>query len=138
VTNRMATSRMATRILATRKSPSAPEVRAELWRSFVSLLKSYAAAASLNGLEHGVLVLTENSLQVAAVPGTLSVAFYQALGRGVWSVAVNSELEKGTFELHLDGAVSLDERVVEMDHAAIELISSLSTAANRNRIEVLA
>jgi hypothetical protein len=124
--------------MAMRQSPSGLDVRAELWRSFVSLLRSYAAAASLNGLEHGVLVLTENSLQVVAVPGTLSVAFYQALGRGVWSIAVNSELEKGTFELHLDGTVLLDDRLVDMDHAAIELISWLSRAANRNPIEVLA
>jgi len=117
-----------------------PDVRAELWQSFVSLLKAYAAAASFNGLEHGVLVLTENSLQIVAAPETLSVAYYQALGRGVWALTSGSDMERGTFEVNLDGSISLEESAVDMDHAAIQLIASLTDAAtssaNRNRIEV--
>ena len=42
------------------------DVRTELWCSFASMLKSYAAAASVHGITHGVLVLSEDSMHVAA------------------------------------------------------------------------
>jgi len=119
------------------KHKPAPDVRAELWQSFVGLLKAYAAAASMGGHEHGVLVLTETSLQIIAAPETLSVAYYQALGRGVWALTSGTDMNRGTFEVNLDGTISLEEIAIDMDHAAIQLIASLTSAAKQNQIEVL-
>jgi len=119
------------------RGKATPDVRAELWQSFVGLLKAYAAAAALGGKEHGVLVLTENSLQIVAAPEMLSVAYYQALGRGVWALTSGSDMERGTFEVNLDGTISLEEALIDMDHAAIQLVASLTHAANRKQNEVL-
>jgi hypothetical protein len=120
----------------TRKAHSRPDVRIELWRSFISVLKSYAAAASLNGFRHGVLELTENSLNVVALSSTLNVGYYAALGRGVWSVAAQGKQTLGSFELNADGTVFLDGIAVDMDHGAIQLIGLLTSAAKLDEIEV--
>jgi hypothetical protein len=125
---------------------SSSDVRAELWGSFVSLLKSYAAAASLHGTEHGVLVLSENTLNIFAARGTLKINYHPMIGRGVWSLfhgtdrhqdAVQPEqLDQGKFDLNLDGTITLDDNTVEMDLAAIQLIAALTHAASRDEIEV--
>jgi hypothetical protein len=120
------------------KSALKPDVRAELWHSFAVLLKSYAAAATVSGLEHGVLVLTPTSLNIVAASSTLSVGYYAALGRGVWSVITRGKQELGNFELHHDGSVSLDGAPFDMDHAAIHLIGLLTSAAKLDTVEVLA
>ncbi len=122
----------------TPKSALKPDIRTELWHSFAVLLKSYAAAATVNGLEHGVLALTPTSLNVVAASSTLSVGYYAALGRGVWSVDARGELGHGTFELNDDGSVSLDGAPFDMDHAAIHLIGLLTSAAKLDTVEVLA
>src|SRR5258708_29730567 len=112
------------------KPASKPDLRTELWHSFASLLRSYAAAASLHGLKHGVLDLTDNSVNIVAALSTLNVGYFAALGRGVWSVAAQGKQESGTFELNADGTVSLDGGAAfDMDHAAIHLIGSLTSAA---------
>ena len=45
---------------------SESDVHVELWRSFSSVLKAYAAAASLNGTEHHVDDLDEEDLEIEA------------------------------------------------------------------------
>ncbi|AXC15082.1 hypothetical protein ACPOL_5838 [Acidisarcina polymorpha] len=117
------------------------DVRTELWRSFASLLRSYAAAASLNGVEHGVLDLTPGSLEIVVKGSTLRVEYYPTLGRGVWSLTTKDKQERdkqerGTFELNADGTVALDRSEFDMDHAAIHLVGLLTTAATLDRIEV--
>jgi hypothetical protein len=113
-----------------------PDIRTELWHSFSVLLKSYAAAASLNGVEHGALDLNASSLHIAAGRSILKVGYYFALGRGVWSIFIRGKQELGNFELHPDGTVSVDNQVLDMDHAAIQIIGVLTSAANLDRVEV--
>jgi hypothetical protein len=119
-----------------RKSAGATDVGVELWRSVVSLLRSYAAAASLSGTTHGVLVLTENLLNIVAVSSILKVEYFPTLKRGVWSVSGHGEQKLGNFELEADGTIIIDGTQVEMDHAVIQWIADLTHSASRNEIEV--
>jgi hypothetical protein len=120
----------------TLKSALKPDVRAELWHSFVVLLKSYAAAASMNGLTHGVLELTPHSLNIVAASTILAVGYFPAIGKGTWSVTGQGSQSRGAFELHHDGTVALDEVKIDMDHAAIQLIGSLTGAARLDEVPV--
>jgi hypothetical protein len=128
------------------RSASKSDVRTELWGSFVSLLKSYAAAASMHGTEHGVLVLSENIVNIFATRGTMKISYHPTLGRGVWQLFRGTDrhqdaeqpeqLDQGSFDLNLDGTMTLDGNTVEMDLAAIQLIAALTHAASRDEIEV--
>lgn len=120
---------------ATSRSASRPDIREELWHSFAVMLKSYAAAASMNGISHGVLELTPHSLNIVAVSTTLAVGYYPAIGKGVWSLTGQGDQRRGAFELSHDGMVTLDETEIDMDHAAIQLIATLTGAA-MERVEV--
>jgi hypothetical protein len=120
----------------TSRSVSKPDVREELWHSFAVLLKSYAAAASMHGLEHGVLELTTHSLNIIAASTTLAVGYFPVVGKGTWSLTGQRSQERGTFELNHDGTVVLDGAEIDMDHAAIQLIGSLSGAAKPDKVEV--
>jgi hypothetical protein len=132
----------------TRATASKSDALMEIWHSFASLLKSYAAAASLNGAEHGVLVLSDSSLNIVAGRATLSVGYYATLNRGAWSMTEGTdrhqyaeqprEVERGNFDINADGTIALDGNTIDMDHAAIQLVAALTVAASRNVIEVFA
>jgi len=127
-------------------------VRDELWHSFASMLRSYAAAASIHGISHGVLVLSKDALHIVAGRDTLKISYHPTLGRGLWSLHEGTdrhdfavqprELDRGDFDVNLDGTIHLHGESIAMDHAAIQLIGALSTAASRagihQEIEVLA
>ena len=120
----------------TSRSDAKPDVREELWHSFAVLLKSYAAAASIHGIEHGVLELTTHSLNIVAASTTLAVGYFPAVSKGTWSITGRGSQDRGTFELNHDGTVILDGTEIDMDHAAIQLIGSLSGAAKLDTVEV--
>ena len=102
------------------------DIHIELWRSFSSLLKAYAAAASLNGMEHHVDDLDEEDLQIEAAGRKLYILFHVPTQRGRWSVVGDGLEERGHFQLTHEGAVMLEDRELEMDHGAIELIARLT------------
>ena len=106
------------------------DVRTEIWTSFASLLKVYAAAASLHGIEHLVLDLAENSVNVLAGSITLNVAYLAESGRGIWSFTRDGIEEfAGAFGLNPEGTLSLDGEIQDLDHAAIHLIARLTQSA---------
>lgn len=107
---------------------SESDVHVELWRSFSSVLKAYAAAASLNGTEHHVDDLDEEDLEIEAAGRKLYILFHVPTRRGRWSVGGGGFDERGHFQLTDDGAVMLEGRVLDMDHGAIELIARLTRA----------
>jgi hypothetical protein len=107
---------------------SEADVHVELWRSFSSLLKAYAAAASLNGMEHHVDDLDEEDLQIEAAGRKLYILFHVPTQRGRWSVVGDGFDERGHFYLTHGGAVMLEDRELDMDHGAIELIARLTKA----------
>jgi hypothetical protein len=118
----------------TSRSDSKPDVREELWHSFAVLLKSYAAAASMHGIEHGVLELTRHSLHIVAASTTLAVGYFPVVGKGTWSVTGRGSQDRGTFELNHDGTVVLDGTEIDMDHAAIQMIGSLTNSARLDEV----
>lgn len=91
-------------------------VHRELWISWGSLLRSYAAAHGLNSHQFAVIEFGEDEIVVRA--GSKWVRFTQV------------ELEKSdgsrtTFALNEDGTVSVDGKMDEMDFAAERLTREL-------------
>jgi hypothetical protein len=105
------------------------DVQLELWRSFSSLLKAYAAAASLNGMEHHIDDLDEEDLQIHAAGRKLYILYHVPSQRGHWSIVGENFDERGHFQLTHSGAVVLENAVLDMDHGAIELVARLTKPA---------
>jgi hypothetical protein len=84
-------------------------LRAELWTSWASLLRSYAAAHGLNSRHHAVV-------EVGADEITLRVASRWL--RFTHETLQDSNGNRSTFSLEEDGTVKLNGIVEEMDLAA--------------------
>jgi hypothetical protein len=108
---------------------SEADVQVELWRSFSSLLKAYAAAASLNGTEHHVPDLDEEDLQIRAGSRILDILYHAPTQRGQWSIVSDGVREHGVFQLTSEGSIVLEGATLNMDHGAIELIAKLTESA---------
>ena len=87
-------------------------LRAELWTSWASLLRSYAAAHGLNSPQHAVVEVGAEEITLRV--GTRWLRFtHEAMERSDGSRAV--------FSLEEDGTVKLDGIAQEMDLAAEKL-----------------
>src|SRR6201994_375867 len=84
-------------------------LRAELWTSWASLLRSYAAAHGLNSRHHAVV-------EVGADEITLRVASRWL--RFTHDLIEDSEGNRSTFSLEEDGTVKLNGLPEQMDIAA--------------------
>jgi len=94
----------------------AMNVHRELWISWASLLRSYAAAHGLNSHQFAVIEFGEDEIVVRA--------------GGKWVRFTHGELEKSdgsrtTFALNEDGTVTLDGKMDEMDFAAERMTREL-------------
>jgi hypothetical protein len=81
----------------------------ELWISWASLLRSYAAACGLNSNQFAVIEFGEDEIVVRA--GGKWVRFTHGEQE-------SSDSKKTPFELNQDGTVALDGKIDEMDFAA--------------------
>ena len=88
------------------------QLRTELWTSWASLLRSYAAAHGLNSRHHAVI-------EVGADEITLRVASRWL--RFTHDLVEDSEGNRSSFSLEEDGTVKLNGITQEMDLAAEEL-----------------
>ncbi len=118
-------------------------IRMEIWRSFVGVLRSYAAVASPAANVHSVEDGTVADVVLHSGTAYLSFAFDAADGRGSYRTISGSQIEtEERFRLHTEGTIAFDgvsdALREDLDHAAIRLIAALSSAAHRDRIEVLA
>jgi hypothetical protein len=98
-------------------------LKVELWLSFVSMLRSYAAAASLRGEE--VRVSSErNAVTVSAPENQVEMDFDPDSGVVNWQrrTARHSSMN-GVFSLHPDGVIAIDGTTKDLDHAAIDFIA---------------
>jgi DNA-binding transcriptional regulator PaaX len=84
----------------------------ELWTSWASLLRSYAAAHGLNSRHHAVI-------EVGADEITLRVASRWL--RFTHDLVEDSEGNRSSFSLEEDGTVKLNGHTQEMDLAAEQL-----------------
>jgi hypothetical protein len=87
-------------------------LRAELWTSWASLLRSYAAAHGINSTHHAVV-------EVGAEEITLRVASRWL--RFTHEMMELSDGGRSTFEMQEDGTVKLNGVAEEMDLAAERL-----------------
>jgi hypothetical protein len=133
------------------------ELRMELWRSFISVLKSYACLSSLAS-EPAVMRNLDDS-PCAIIWSTvcdqgrsrcrLTVSYDAQKAQGTWRVSADNEPFEWTkqryaglrdwfrlFTLNLDGTVSLDSSNLDMDHAAMEMLGFFASAVKSGRVEV--
>jgi hypothetical protein len=89
-----------------------PRLRTELWTSWASLLRSYAAAHGLNSRHHAVV-------EVGADEITLRVASRWL--RFTHETLQDSDGNQSTFTLQEDGTVKMNGIAEEMDLAAEKL-----------------
>ena len=89
-----------------------PRLRTELWTSWASLLRSYAAAHGLNRRHHAVV-------EVGAVEITLRVGSRWL--RFTHETLEDSEGHRFSFNMQEDGTVKLNGIAEEMDLAAERL-----------------
>ena len=86
-----------------------PAVHRELWISWASLLRSYAAAHGLNSKQFAVIEFGEDEIVVRVD------AKWDRFTHGAME---SSDGNKVTFALNEDGTVMLDGKMDEMDFAA--------------------
>jgi hypothetical protein len=91
-------------------------LHAELWISWASLLRSYAAAHGLNSKQFAVIEFGEDVIVVRA--GAKWVRFTQ-------DGMERSDGGSGGFALNEDGTVTLDGTIDEMDFAAERITREL-------------
>jgi hypothetical protein len=104
-------------------------IETELWLSFVSMLRSYAAAASLHAGEVNVFV-AENAVTIAAGDARLEMQFDPASSIVSWTRRTGSlSSGSGSFTIELEGTVSIDGVSRDLDHAAIDFIASVTENA---------
>ena len=111
-----------------------PMLQTELWVSFVSMLRSYAAAASLHAGEIAVRS-SETDVTIEAADVVLTMRFDPRSSVVNWTKRgpVHTAASHGTFEIHPDGVLSVDGVRRDLDHAAIDFIASITEGAKRGR-----
>jgi hypothetical protein len=100
------------------------QVRRHVWDSLVSMLRVYAHAASLNGLEYVVTSDPENAW-VKHQDSALSLRFSPAAGEGCWRITRLEREEWGLFRIEEDGTLNFPAGPKPLDAAAIEWIEHL-------------
>ena len=105
------------------------QVSSELWISFASLLRSYAAARSLND-ESAEVALRGDSIRITAGHAVMELALDPHNASGTWSLSSGAASQKqGRLALLPEGRIDIDGTALDLDHAAIDLVASLMTAA---------
>ncbi len=88
------------------------QLRAELWTSWASLIRSYSAAHGLNSQHHAVVEIGADEIILRVASRWL---------RFTHSLVEDSEGNRSGFSLEEDGTVKLGETTQEMDLAAEQL-----------------
>ena len=105
----------------------AGRIESELWLSFVSLLRSYFAVATLDSA-NASLEANDTSIRLAANAATLELSCDPATGAGKWTLRSAARSNEGRFTLQPDGTIALDGESNEIDMAAIDLVAALMQA----------
>ena len=109
-----------------------PMIEQELWVSFVSLMRGYAAAASLNSREAVEVELHEHSITLGIGHASFDMQVNPLTGAGNWQLRSSHEGKtQGRFQLLPDGRIALDAKTLDLDHAAIDFVGALVAAAAR-------
>ena len=120
--------------LGAQASGEAPQLYQELWISFVSLLRAYAAAASIGLPENGIRIVDRDGcgLKLCTASKTLVLDFDAQSGSGQWrsdSLDGKTAASAGYFAIDQNGRVSLNGNAsgifMEMDAAAEALTAKI-------------
>jgi hypothetical protein len=104
-------------------------VSTELWISFASLLRSYAAARSLND-ESADVSQKGDRIRIVAQNAAMDLTLDPHNASGTWSLSSTAGPQKqGRLTLLPEGRIDIDGTVLDLDHAAIDLVASLMNAA---------
>lgn len=96
----------------------------ELWLSFVSLLRSYAAAANLNLEEHAQIEHAETSAALIAGPARLELRFNPETSSVTWAKSAPAHPRiTGSFAFLPEGTIAIGGKIQDLDHVAIELVA---------------
>jgi hypothetical protein len=107
------------------------QLAAELWLSFRTVLRSYAAAANLRSEEITRVEWSESDFILVSASARLELKFELASGRGSWHLHTgNEETAHGQFNLLPEGALELDGKVLDLDHAAIDFVGLVTQSSN--------
>jgi hypothetical protein len=113
-------------VLALRQS-SVEDMLAELWLSFGSLLRAYAA---LHADPAPQVETTADTIRVIAGDAQLEMRCDPETGAGNWSLTCGATtLTQGRLKLLPEGRIDLDGKTLDLDHAAIDLVASVMNAA---------
>jgi hypothetical protein len=109
------------------KTATAEQIlEAELWVSFISLLRSYAAAASLNNGATARVEELDNLVAIVVNEARLQMQFDPETGRVNWRMGSrDNQPITGSLEFLPDGMIAVGGAEKDMDHVAIELVASL-------------
>jgi hypothetical protein len=106
------------------------QVSTELWISFASLLCSYTAARSLNDEESADVAQKGDSIRIVAGNAAMELTRDPHDSIGSWSLSSGmGQQTRGRLALLPEGRIDIDGTVLDLDHAAIDLVASLMNAA---------
>lgn len=106
-----------------------PMIEAELWVSFVSLLRGYAAAAEAHGGMATKVESAEGAVNLTAGRVTLAVECDLGTGVGTWTRRrAGAEVARGAFRLLESGRLEQGGLEMDLDHAAIDWVAELMRA----------
>ena len=104
-------------------------LKAELWFSFVSMLRSYAAAASLHAGEVRVNAVGD-SVTITAFATQLEMHFDHESGNVIWEKRMVRQVPvSGSFTIQPEGTIHHSGTTKDLDHAAIDFIASVTEIA---------
>lgn len=107
-----------------------PEIRVrwEVWRSFESCLRSYAAAAGQGGGEQPVVDAIGDHIDVVWRGAYLGFTMSPADGAVAWLIERPSGGNTwGTLEVLPEGKLLVGDRKQDLDHAAIDFLALLKS-----------
>ena len=105
-----------------------PEILArwEIWRSFESCMRSYAAAEGLRDAEQPLVNALGDHIDVTWHGVYLGFTMRPADGTAVWLLEWGPQSSMwGGFELSPEGAFAFENKMKDLDHAAIDFLAML-------------
>ena len=113
-----------------------PMLQTELWMSFLSMLRSYAAATSLHSAAVHVAT-TENSATLTAGNSQLAMTFDPESSQVSWTQHTPAQAPiTGSFIIEPEGTIHVNGAAIDLDHAAIDFIDLASQQRNVNGPDV--
>jgi hypothetical protein len=106
----------------------------ELWISFVSMLRSYVGAASIQKGSHALVREIDGCVWAEFGLARLQLTFDPETGVGAWRCdSCLSSSVRGDFQLLPEGRILWDGAPSDLDHVAVDLAAFLAAQAEASR-----